>query len=180
MSNRILAVCLDCGDTLIDEATEFRQNRDDEVALRAELIPGAAELVKQLKQRGYRLALIADGPVGTFANCLGNHGLYDLFDCHTISENLGVEKPHPSMFQHALDNLGIASQDYGKVVMVGNYLERDIYGANSFGMISVWLDWSPRRPKVPAHPGEQPRFTIKMPLELLNVLDQLEQEMVDA
>jgi putative hydrolase of the HAD superfamily len=175
MTNRILAVCLDCGDTLIDEATEVKD--ENEVAQRAELIPGAGDLVKALKQRGYPLALVADGPVGTFANCLGHYGLFDLFDCHAISENLGVEKPHPAMFRHALDNLGIAPEDYGKVVMMGNYLERDIYGANSLGMISVWIDWSPRRPKVPARPEEQPKYTIKLPLELLDVLDQLEKQL---
>lgn len=178
MPKNILAVCLDCGDTLIDEASEVKDAND--VSLSANLIPGADELVRQLKRRGYRLALVADGPVGTFANCLGQYGLYDLFDCHTISANLGVEKPHRRMFQHAVDGLGIAPPDYGKVVMLGNYLERDVYGANSFGMISVWLDWSPRRPKVPRHTGEQPRFTIKNPLELLDVLDQLEQKLAGA
>lgn len=68
------------------------------MAHRADLIPGADQLIKQIKQRGYKLALVADGSVGTFSNCLGNYGLYELFDCHAISENLGVEKPHPAMF----------------------------------------------------------------------------------
>ncbi len=177
MINRILAVCLDSGDTLIDEATEIKEG---EVSLRAELIPGAGELVRQLKQRGYRLALVADGPVGTFVNCLGSYGLYDLFDCHAISENLGVQKPHLKMFRYAMDYLGITPADYGKVVMLGNHLERDVCGANACGMISVWLDWAPRRPKVPAHAGEKPQFTIKQPLELLDVLDQLEKRLADA
>ncbi len=171
MRNKILAVCLDCGDTLIDEATEVKA---DEVTLRADLIPGADELVRQLKQRGYPLALIADGPVSTFVNCLGYYGLYDLFDCHAISQNLGVQKPHLKMFHYAMDCLGIAPADYGRVVMLGNNLERDVCGANTCGMISVWLDWSPRRSKIPARDVEQPQFTIKRPLELLDVLDQLE------
>ncbi len=179
MPNKILGVCLDCGDTLIDEATEIKED-NHEVTVRADLIPGAGELVQQLKQRGYHLALVADGPVATFANCLGHYGLYDQFDCHAISENLGVQKPHPTMFQYALDCLGIAPADYGKVVMLGNNLARDVCGANTCGMISVWLDWSPRRPKVPAHAGEQPQFTIKRPLELLDVLNRLEKRLTMA
>ncbi len=177
MTNKILAVCLDCGDTLIDEATEIKE---DEVALRADLIPGADELVRQLKQRGYRLALIADGPVATFVNCLGYYGLYDLFDCHAISQNLGLQKPHPRMFHYAMDYLGIAPADYCKVVMVGNNLERDVRGANACGMISVWLDWSPRRAKIPADDVEKPQFTIKLPLELLDVLERLEKQLATA
>ena len=38
-TRQLLAICLDCGDTLIDEATEVKTA--DDVSLRAELIPGA-------------------------------------------------------------------------------------------------------------------------------------------
>jgi putative hydrolase of the HAD superfamily len=71
--------------------------------------------------------------------------------------------------------LGIVPEDYGRTVMVGNYLERDIKGANALGMISVWLDWSPRRPKIAADPSEEPRYTIKRPLDLLPIIEHLEQ-----
>jgi putative hydrolase of the HAD superfamily len=109
-----------------------------------------------LKAAGYRLALVADGPYGTFQNVLGHYGLFDLFDVLAISGKVGVEKPHPQIFHYALDQLGIAPADYGRVVMVGNNLARDIKGANDLGLISVWLDWAPRRPKIPADPSEKP------------------------
>ena len=173
MPNKILAICLDCGDTLIDEATEVKDDRA--VSLRGDLIPGADHLLRQLKARGYPLALVADGPVETFSNNLNPYGLLDVFDVRVISESLGVQKPDPRMFSEAVEKLGIAPEHYGKVVMVGNNLERDIWGANRFGLISVWLDWAPRRSKIPAHVGEQPQFTIKTPLELLDILDRLEQ-----
>ncbi len=168
---KILAVCLDCGDTLIDEGTEVK---DGEVSLRADLIPGAAELVRGLKARGYPLALVADGPAATFRNNLGPYGLYELFDAYAISEQVGVSKPDAAMFRHALDQLGIAEAQYGRVLMLGNHLGRDVKGANDLGIISVWLDWSPRRSKVPADDSERPQYTIKLPLELLDLLDQLE------
>ncbi len=172
MSVRIRAVCLDCGDTLVDEATEVKDDRG--VSLGAELIPGAVELVHELKRLGYRLALVADGPVGTFVNNLSPYGLYDRFDAYAISEQVGVSKPHPSIFHHALGQLGIIPADYGSVVMLGNNLERDIKGANALGIISVWLNWSPRRSKVPRDDSEVPRYTIRFPLELLDVLAMLE------
>jgi HAD superfamily hydrolase (TIGR01549 family) len=178
MANKVLAVCLDCGDTLVDEATEVKT--DNDLSLRADLIPGADELIRRLKQRGYRLALVADGPVGTFVNNLGPYGLYDLFDVHAISGALGVAKPHPRIFQYAVDALGITREDYGKVVMLGNNLERDIAGANAFGLISVWIDWAPRRPKTPAHAGEKPQYTVKNPLELLDILEHLERKLANG
>jgi len=174
VATQVLAICIDFGDTLIDEQSEVKD--DAGTTLRAELIPGAGEMVRALSQRGYRLALVADGRPGTYANVLRQHGITDLFDAFAISEELGVEKPHARMFVHALDQLGIAQGDYGRVVMVGNTLERDIEGANRLGMISVWLDWAPRRSKVPANELQMPDFTIKMPLELLSVIEALECE----
>lgn len=170
--HRIRAILLDCGDTLVDEATEVKDAQ--QVSQRAELIPGAAEMLRELKRRGYPLALVADGPEGTFINNLTPHGLYDAFDCYAISGILGVEKPHATMFRHALDALGIPEDAYGDVMMVGNNLARDVRGANALGLISVWLSWSPRRSRIPADALEQPRYTIATPLELLKVVDKLE------
>ena len=173
MQHQIVAICLDCGDTLVDEATEVKT--PDGVSLRADLIPGAAELMHALKVRGYPLALVADGPSKTFVNNLHPYGLYDLFDAYAISEQVGVDKPHPDMFHEALRQLQVEPERYDRVMMVGNNLERDIKGANQVGLISVWLDWAPRRSKIPADSSEVPHFTIKQPLELLSVIDQLEQ-----
>ena len=172
MAHKILAVCLDCGDTLVDEGTE--QKNEAGVSLRADLIPGAADLARTLKARGYLLALVADGPAANFTNNLSPYGLYDLFDAYAVSELVGVKKPDAKMFHHALSQLNIAPKDYGQVVMLGNNLSRDIKGANQLGIISVWLDWSPRRSRIPADSSEQPRFTVKTPLGLLDILDQLE------
>jgi putative hydrolase of the HAD superfamily len=170
----ILAVCFDFGDTLCDEATEVKD--ESQTTLRAELIPGAAETVLELKRRGYRLALVADGRPGTYRNVLGYHGLYDLFDAHVISEELGCEKPDERMFVQAMERLGIERVDYGRTLMVGNNLSRDVKGANQVGMVSVWLDWSPRRAKIPADEMEAPHYTIRQPAELLGLVEWLEGE----
>lgn len=171
--NRLRAICFDFGDTLADEATEEKDASG--VTQRAELIPGAAELVHELKRRGYPLALVADGYSGTYRNVLAQHALYDSFDVFAISEEVGVSKPDARMFRHALDLLGVPPEAYARTVMVGNHLERDIKGANALGIISVWLDWAPRRSKIPADDSERPAFTIRTPLELLAVIDRIEQ-----
>jgi len=165
------AIFFDFGDTLADEATEIKD--DTQTTLHAELIPGAAELLRELKRRGVPLALVADGRPGTYYNVLTQHGVYDLFDAFAISDEVGVEKPDRRMFEHALQAIGVAPQEYGQVLMVGNHLERDVKGANRLGLVSVWLDWAPRRPKEPADEWEIPRYTIKQPLQLLELVDQL-------
>jgi len=176
LGRKILAVLLDSGDTLVDEATEVKDERG--ATLRAELIPGAADMMRALAARGYPIGLVADGFTDTFRNVFTQHGLLDLFAVMAISEEVGVMKPDPRMFRTALDALGVGAVDYGRVMMVGNHLGRDIKGANGLGLVSVWLRWSPRRSKVPADASEVPAYTIDTPMELLGLLDRLEAEMV--
>lgn len=171
-SRHLLAICIDSGDTLVDEATEVKDA--DLVVQRAELIPGASELLYEIKRRGYPLALVADGPVGSFQNIYTQHELLHLFDVFAISGKVGVEKPDARMFEAALEQLAIPPSHYGRTLMLGNNLERDIKGANALGIISVWIDWAPRRSKIPADASEVPQYTIKTPLELLDVIEQIE------
>ena len=165
-------ICLDSGDTIMDEGTEEKEN---DVGIRAELIPGADEMLRRLQQEGYLMALVADGPGATFENILTTqHGLWDYFSAHAVSGDVGVMKPHPRMFHTVLNALDIPESDYGLAAMVGNNLERDIKGANDTGLISIWLSWSPRRSKIPADDSQVPDYTIAEPLDLLPMLEKIE------
>ena len=168
------AVLLDSGDTILDESTEVHEG---EIVVSAALIPTADAMMQSLSEQGYTLALVADGHVKSFENALGQHGLYDLFDTHAISETVGASKPDQQMFLTALNALGIEARDYPRTVMVGNHLGRDIRGANALEIKSVWLDWSPRRSKIPADKSEKPTYTIHEPKDLLGVLDKVELEL---
>jgi HAD superfamily hydrolase (TIGR01549 family) len=175
MPNRLLAICFDFGDTLIDEGSEIKD--EALTTLQADLIPGAADLLHELKRRDYRLAIVSNGPVGSIANVLEHHGLYHLFDACAISQGLGIEKPDPRIFQHALDHLEVPPEQVGRTVMVGNDLAADVAGANGMGMISVLLTWAPRRRRAPAGEVEVPQYIVEEPLALLPLLDQLEQQL---
>ena len=146
-----------------------------EVTLHADLIPGAAEMVRQLQADGYALALVADGPAATFENVLDRqYSLWDAFSAFAISGTVGASKPDARMFQAVLNELDIPPSDYGRVVMVGNNLERDIKGANAIGLISVWISWSPRRSHTPADASETPDYSISAPLDLPDLLEKIE------
>ena len=174
MENKIAAVLLDCGDTLVDEGTEIKDANG--ATLEADLIPGAANMVHKIKRLGYRIALVADGPSATFQNVLTQHNLHHLFDAFSISGEVGVDKPNQRMFVDAMNQLGINRTNYNRVLMVGNNLERDIRGANALGIISVWLNWSPRRSKIPADDLEIPQHTIEYPLDLIPLIESLESQ----
>ncbi|SMQ63048.1 putative hydrolase of the HAD superfamily [Devosia lucknowensis] len=167
------AIFLDCGDTLIDERTEEKLP-GSEVVIRADLIPGAKEMMDSLKAAGHKLILVADGPRQTFVNMLTHHGLWDHFDAHIISEDVGVHKPDVRMFDAALAAAGLTRDDAWRTVMVGNNLSRDICGANALGMTSIFMAWSTLRTHEPANPSEVPDYRIDSPSELPALLDVLE------
>jgi HAD superfamily hydrolase (TIGR01549 family) len=168
---RILAICLDCGDTLADERTEIKDAHG--ISLSADLIPGAADMVRAIKRLGYPLALVADGPTGAFQNILTQHRLLGCFDVLAISDQVGASKPDARMFTAALDQLGIQRQDYHRVIMVGNNLERDIRGSNAQGLISVFLSWSDKRTHIASDETEIPQYTIQTPMELITLIEKL-------
>lgn len=167
------AVFLDCGDTLADEATELKMP-GTEIVTQASLIPGAAETVHALRNAGYRLALVADGPRETFKNILGSHGLWDLFEAHIISADVGELKPSAKMFQAACEALKLDAQSRSRIAMVGNNLERDILGANRFGLISIFLSWSKRRSHKHRLRRERPLLTIPHIWQLPALLEKIE------
>ena len=172
MRHYLAALLFDLGDTLMLEETEIKA--EDETTLRAELVPGMAEALRQFKAQGHRLALVADARPETPANVLRQHGLYDLFDMIAVSEALGASKPDPRLFRAALDALGVTAADYGRVVMVGNNLERDIAGANRLGLISVFFHVNERRRTQPLTGDETPRHTATSAHGLVALIERLD------
>ncbi|AMM84557.1 HAD family hydrolase [Martelella sp. AD-3] len=167
------AVFLDCGDTLIDEATEVKKP-GSEVVTEADEIPFAMDAVRTLHGLGYRLALVADGPRETFENMLKPRGIWDLMECHAISGDVGQNKPSPKMFSAALAGLGLGDGERSRIVMVGNNLARDIRGANDFGLISLFVGWSQRRTHEPVDASEEPHFRIDRLDQLVSRIEAIE------
>lgn len=174
MSQNIVAIFFDLGDTIMDEATEIKDAQGTTQS--AELIEGMADALHWLHARHYRLALVADTRPGTPVNVLRQHGLLELFEALSISEEVGFEKPHAGIFLHALDNMRIPAQDYPQVLMVGNNLERDILGANRLGLRSVYFHTNERRRSIALNPEEAPRHTVTSARELLDLVGSLSEE----
>lgn len=175
MSKKLI-VFIDSGDTLVNEGTEYR-NEGSPIVQSCELIDGAKEMLLTLKERGYTIELVADGYTQSFDNSYGQHGLKNIFDARTISEEVGEKKTSQAMFETAMKLLHLTDEDKKRIIMVGNNLERDIVGANRFGITSVFIMWSPRYPMEPKNEEEVPDYIIHKPLELLDLVEKLEAEL---
>ena len=172
----IKAVLLDSGDTLIDEGTRIYSEDRENLVLSAKSIETSRDLLKGLKERGYLIALVADGLEQSFHNVLKKNGFWDMFDAISISENCGITKPSPRIFIEALMQLGLRREDSANIIMLGDNLSRDIRGANALGIKTVWIDWAPRHDKTPRDDLEKPDYRITRPIDLLPIIDQLEGE----
>ncbi len=172
-----LIIFTDSGDTIIDEATQVRDERG--IVLKADFIPGADAVLKQLHDEGFTIALVADGEWESFQNTYKENGLGYCFDAWIVSEVVGKQKPEPIMFETAYEKLNLTEADKKRIVMIGNNLKKDVAGANRQGLISVWLDWSPRYFHTIEEDDWKPDYTVKTPVELIPLLHGLEEKLSD-
>ncbi len=104
--------------------------------------PGTEALLRGLRERGYRLGLITNGPGFRQRKKLELLGLSQAFDEIIVSGEFGAQKPDPSIFLEMAKKMRLPPSD---IAFVGDSLDTDIAGANSAGMISIWVQTSPWR-----------------------------------
>src|SRR5215210_3291500 len=121
-------------------ATEIEQGW--EVAENFELYEDALPVLEELRAAGLRIGLVSNG-IRDLAEFVAHHQL----DVGAIvdSRSHGRVKPHPTIFQAALELLDV---DAGDAVMVGDSLEEDIEGARALGMRAILIDRDERHPEV--------------------------------
>lgn len=101
------------------------------------LTPNIAPTLRALQERGVRLGIICDvglSPSTVLRSYLEQHGVLELFDHWSFSDEVGHYKPSPLIFRHALDGLGV---DPAAAAHVGDLRRTDVAGALAFGMTAV-------------------------------------------
>lgn len=84
-------IFIDFGDTIIDEATKLKDA--DEIVQSAQVIQSAHTLLRTLKDRGYRVAMVADSYTQSFYNMYTGLGLLDCSEALVFSADVGENKP---------------------------------------------------------------------------------------
>lgn len=128
--------------------------------------PDVVSILTELKQRGYKLGVVANQKYGTEQR-LKNWNLLQFFDFIAASAELGMAKPEPAIFEWALEQADCHPQN---VVMVGDRLDNDMAPANRFGIHSVRLLRGLGAYHKPQSADEKPEYTISSLAELLDLL----------
>lgn len=97
---------------------------------------GTKEVLHDLSDN-YHLHIITNGFVEVQHIKLKSGGLTQFFDQVIISETVGIKKPDPLIFDHALQTAG-AEPDHA--LMIGDNLETDIKGAINAGIDQVFYN----------------------------------------
>jgi putative hydrolase of the HAD superfamily len=103
-----------------------------------QLTDGLTEVLAALDDRGVRIGIVCDvglTPSVVLREFLEQHGVLDHFDHWSFSDEVGVYKPSPAIFRHALDGLGVS--DPRDALHVGDLRRTDIAGARAAGMTAV-------------------------------------------
>ena len=95
----------------------------------------AHSTLEALRQRGYKLGVIANQKCGT-AKRLDAWEMLQYFDVVAASAEVGYAKPDKEIFEKAFEMAGCTAQES---VMVGDRLDNDIIPAKAIGMQTVWV-----------------------------------------
>ncbi|WP_019615664.1 pyrimidine 5'-nucleotidase [Psychromonas ossibalaenae] len=100
-------------------------------------LPGAKELLASLHGK-VKMGIITNGFTELQEIRLKRTGFTEYFDSLIISEQVGLAKPHPGIFEHALASIGQPQKD--QVLMVGDNPHSDILGGLNAGLDTCWLN----------------------------------------
>lgn len=99
------------------------------------LLPGVAQVLTTLQQRGIKLAVAADSafPSGHHVEKFNRLGLAGRFAGVISSRDLGVCKPQPECYQAALDLIGLPADRVALISCHAHHLD----GASAYGLLPI-------------------------------------------
>lgn len=99
-------------------------------------VAGAVALLRALGQHG-AIGVISNNVTAEQTGKIDACGLRDHIDALVISEDVGIAKPDPAIFHHALGRVGARAED---AVMIGDSWSADILGARAAGIRALWFN----------------------------------------
>lgn len=100
------------------------------------LDPGVAEALRFAKERNVGIAVLSDMTADIQHRKLIQLGIDEWIDSVVTSEEVGVEKPNPSLIRAACERLDVGRSK--QIWLLGDSPERDIRMANGAGLTALW------------------------------------------
>jgi 2-haloacid dehalogenase len=128
--------------------------------LTLEPFPEVRETLQRLKAAGVKTAVLSNGSPSMLSSVVDNAKISGLLDLILSVEEVGVYKPHPKVYQLAVDRLGIKPT----AISFQSSNAWDAYAASAFGMRVVWCNrYGQRRERLPGAPDCEIRTLAELP-----------------
>lgn len=126
-------------------------------------------LLEALRDRGLKLGIVSNAfdPPALLHGDLVDLGIAERVDVAVFSSEVGLRKPHPAIFERALEALGVGPE---RTLFVGDSLTVDIAGAAALGMHTCQAVWF-RADDDPD--GPEPDFQAFTQMDVLTVVRRL-------
>jgi HAD superfamily hydrolase (TIGR01549 family) len=142
---------------VLDATDEFSKEFKHHITLD----PQALGVLESLHKK-YKTGLISNL---SFSECawelLDEYQLKNFLDVIVVSGDINLRKPHPQIFNMALQYLGVKPN---RALFVGDTLETDVFGSKKAGMTAVHM-----RRRLKTNPNIKPHLTITGLQQLLTI-----------
>jgi 2-haloacid dehalogenase len=134
-----------------------------ELYLRLDAFPEVPAVLERLKKAGFKAAILSNGSPQMLAAAVESAGIGGYLDEVLSVESVGVYKPHPKVYQLAVDRLGVAAA----AIAFQSSNSWDAYSASAFGMRVVWCNrYGARKERLPGSPDREIRSLAELPAVL--------------
>jgi putative hydrolase of the HAD superfamily len=110
----------------------YHQEKIDSI----ELYDDVKSSLKKLRDMGIKSAIISDGiPIKQYEKILRLQ-IDELVDLIVITDEIGVRKPNPKLFEYFLEKFGVKGNE---TIYVGDNIEKDIIPAKKNGIYTIYI-----------------------------------------
>lgn len=154
-------------DTPSEESIEiYRDFQRDIYEETIKPFPGMVEMIKELKNQGYKLGIVTSRLKSSTMIGLKKIGLKDIFDVIVTMEDCSAHKPDPEPALVTLRKLGSIPE---QTIMLGD-TSFDIGCAKNAGIKAVLVDWSMAISQEQKTGPEGPDYVLKNPKDIFDIL----------
>jgi 2-haloacid dehalogenase len=125
-----------------------------------DVFPEVPAVLQRLKAAGFKTAILSNGSPDMLDTAVNKAGIGNLLDAVLSVQSVGVYKPHPKVYQLAVDRLAIPAE----AISFQSSNAWAAYAASAFGMSVVWCNRYGQRPeRLPGKPDHEIASLAELP-----------------
>lgn len=95
----------------VAQIVELKRQRINEKLLQQSPLPGVREYIESAKRTGLKLGIATSSSRAWVSGHLSRLGLFEYFDCIRSADDVQYVKPHPELYQRALQCLSLQPEE---------------------------------------------------------------------